>query len=390
MEDKNFEILLERIREAVKNNDIETAKELTEEEYIFDYYSVEFLFNAYERGHIEMARFILEKFALYLSQFGCLMSEVVEKGDMELLKFLIKEEFNTQELLEEALLTASTNGNLEIMKYLVEEEGVDVGAFKNNSLIWTARKGHFEAFKYLHEKGADIKRDDEALKAAVSNGKTEIVEYILKHDEESDLRYPLILAAHYGHADIAKILVEAGADNIEEALIEATTMYKGDVVKYLVDLLPNAYAEDISKVKTIILYLEVNGVELVVYNNVKISLDEYIKLEKNDTFKDFERTIIIFRDLDNKLKQLFKKDESLRNTLLRNSHITDINMLINYTIEKKEYEGLKILLEEKIDINNQTLIDIYMLNDKKVNSLLNNFGYFDSIKGDLEEIKKLL
>ena len=80
--------------------------------------------------------------------------------------------------LNEVLEIAAEKGNLEVVKFLVEE-GVDVHTYDDCALCGAAEKGHLEVVKFLVAKGADVHaRDNYALRWAADKGHLEIVKFL--------------------------------------------------------------------------------------------------------------------------------------------------------------------------------------------------------------------
>jgi len=100
-------------------------------------------------------------------------------GNIEMVKFLATmcsaDIFN-------AMCTASINGDLEMVKYFHSLPS----CYKNTkvmSLQWSARRGHVEIFKFIHSEGTEC--TPAALAWAISNRRTEIIEYIMTHEKRS-------------------------------------------------------------------------------------------------------------------------------------------------------------------------------------------------------------
>jgi uncharacterized protein len=85
-------------------------------------------------------------------------------------------------------------------------------------LMMAALKGHFDLAKRLIERGADVNKPGWApLHYAATRGDLQIMELLLEHhafiDAESpNGSTPLMMAAHYGTPAAVKLLLEAGAD----------------------------------------------------------------------------------------------------------------------------------------------------------------------------------
>lgn len=92
------------------------------------------------------------------------------------------------------------------------------------------------------------KANDSLLVLCANEGKTEFVDYLLKHknvDVHHDVDLALRRASHYGHAEIVKLLIDAGADvhaNKNDALAWACDYGRTKVVKILLDAGANPLA----------------------------------------------------------------------------------------------------------------------------------------------------
>ncbi|GAA5899461.1 hypothetical protein JCM6882_009123 [Rhodosporidiobolus microsporus] len=129
-----------------------------------------------------------------------------------------------------ALMQAATSGNLEIVSLLLGA-GADVHAVNNKgvtALHYAASKGHVSIGRLLISKGADINGRDRAnqlpLHRAATTGSIPFVHLILQSKspnkpEKPRLNLldragntPLHLAVESGHAELAVVLIEGGAD----------------------------------------------------------------------------------------------------------------------------------------------------------------------------------
>ena len=85
----------------------------------------------------------------------------------------------------------------------------------NYAIIYASAYGHTEVVKLLLEAGADVTFEDNyAIEWASVNGHTEIVKLLIEAgaDVTAWNNYAIEWAFSYGHAEVVKLLIEAGAD----------------------------------------------------------------------------------------------------------------------------------------------------------------------------------
>ena len=129
-------------------------------------------------------------------------------GELENVKFLLKNGTNIHAQNDEALRIASDCGHTEIVKLLIEL-GADIHAWDDDALRWASECGHIEIVKLLIEAGADIHaRSDQALIWASMNGHIEIVKLLIDHSADIHAREncALIVASNRGHTEIVKLI----------------------------------------------------------------------------------------------------------------------------------------------------------------------------------------
>ena len=120
------------------------------------------------------------------------------------------------------LMVAAWYGHIEMMALFVER-GADVRRSNRNGeqpLQLAAWGGHLEAMRWLLEHGAPLEREGNnwgALHYAVFNGHQQLVEELIARGANvnalsPNLSTPLILAAREGRDEVARRLLESGAD----------------------------------------------------------------------------------------------------------------------------------------------------------------------------------
>jgi ankyrin repeat protein len=114
---------------------------------------------------------------------------------------------------------ALENGHKEVAELLIER-GADVNAedFKGSPLYHAVRSGRKDIVDLVVGRGADTRHPIAELAAAVELGHVELVRWLLDLGAVAECFAPgrvnitmLELAAQNGHAEVARILVEAGA-----------------------------------------------------------------------------------------------------------------------------------------------------------------------------------
>ena len=158
-----------------------------------------------------------------------------EKGHLEIVKYLVDEHQGsvTKDL---ALVLSAENGHLEVVKYLVEECNADIHSDEGYILAKSARNGHLRVVEYLVSKGAS----DDSLESALTwSGLSEnlhSVKYLVQCTN-IDKVVALKICAELGILELVKYLVEEGVDihaNDEDALWSSVSEGHLEVIKYLV------------------------------------------------------------------------------------------------------------------------------------------------------------
>jgi ankyrin repeat protein len=190
------------------------------------------LHQAVGRGHVEFVRLLLShsKAALNVRGQGGMtpLLLALSQGHAEVVKYLLEAGADAtlaDEAGNTALHQAAGGGHAETVRLLLSHSkaGLNVrGEGGMTSLLLALSQGHAEAVKYLLEAGADATLADEAgnaaLHQAAGGGQAGIVRLLLSRSKaELNVRgqdggTPLLLALSQGHAEVAKYLLEAGAD----------------------------------------------------------------------------------------------------------------------------------------------------------------------------------
>ena len=125
---------------------------------------------------------------------------------------------------QSALLIAATEGSMNVALFLMKQPTVNINALNakgESPLMMAALKGRLDMVRALIAAKADVNKPGwTPLHYAASNSEPEsraVVALLLESyayiDAESPNKTtPLMMAAHYGHADVVKLLLEEGAD----------------------------------------------------------------------------------------------------------------------------------------------------------------------------------
>lgn len=198
----------------------------------------------------------------YLDPRECLIT-AAEKGHFDVIKAAVKSlpAESRQDSLDRAMSYAASGGYLDIVKFLVDQGATDF----NIALIWAAGEGHLEIVNFLIQRGAN--KFDTALEAAAENGHLDLVKYLITKVEPGERYNALVYAAGGGHLDVVEYIDDrindpirdirarrrafnAAVDNGESAVVQYILQYVLEDVKSLNNALMRAASVDM--VKTLI------------------------------------------------------------------------------------------------------------------------------------------
>jgi ankyrin repeat protein len=110
-----------------------------------------------------------------------------EKGHFEVVKFLVEKGAEVKVYWDLPFRTAALKGYLEIVKYFVEK-GADVNIDDDYAICAASVRGHLDVVKFLVQKGADVKaKNNYPVVEAFYNGHYEIVDYLLQNGAKERL-----------------------------------------------------------------------------------------------------------------------------------------------------------------------------------------------------------
>jgi ankyrin repeat protein len=179
----------------------------------------------------------------------------ISTGNLDIVKYLVDHGANLEakNYSDNTILGIAVLGkHFDIVEYLVEHKAnVNTPQLGRTPLALAAEVGSLEIVRYLIEHGADIepKRDTPLMTASMA-GQFEIVKYLVEekkalvNPKDTNNNYtPLMLVAcgGYSHPEIAKYLVEHGAD-VNAKDVNGTTVLmlaagRGylEIMQYLID-----------------------------------------------------------------------------------------------------------------------------------------------------------
>ena len=232
----------------------------------------------------------------------------VEKEKMELVKLVISKSKETKKGFSSgALAEAAKKGDLKMVKFLIKAgiNADDRSSFgSETALIKAAYYGKLNVLKYLLEIGADIKacdyRGNTPLLNAAWSGHTKLVRELLKQgakiNERNKLNWnSLMQACVEGHFATAKLLLEKGSptDEIDkEKGATALTLAKFSNSQKIVDLLlsHNANERTIKMRKEDEPYFSIFNCDICFY------LPNRKSLANTDSPENFKGLEIIYKD----------------------------------------------------------------------------------------------
>lgn len=154
-----------------------------------------------------------------------IFNRAIEQGDIVKVRAWLDEgldpEFHGAQF-GTGLMIAAWYGRIDLMALFIERGANPRRSNQNGeqALQLAVWNGHTEAVKWLLEHGAMINRDGHywgALHYAVFNGHTDLANYLIARGADVNSRSPngstpLMLAARENREDLAKVLLESGAD----------------------------------------------------------------------------------------------------------------------------------------------------------------------------------
>ncbi|AAV51153.1 putative ankyrin repeat protein [Acanthamoeba castellanii mimivirus] len=137
-----------------------------------------------------------------------------QKGNLEIVKFLVESGANVKSQDNCAVRLASEFGHLDVVEYLYKS-GANVKADGNYAITWACKNGHLPVIEFLTSVGADIKAAQNLpIKMAAIGGHLNVIKYLVDRGANisTDNDYVFNIACRNGHTDLAEYAVSLGAD----------------------------------------------------------------------------------------------------------------------------------------------------------------------------------
>ena len=218
------------LMESIKNNDIENVKRIIRDGYNLDLYDSKYnmtpLMYAAEIGNIEMLRELINFGA---KDIDMAFNIACREGHWDMAKELMNAGASNYNI---AISYASFGGQLEIVKELINLGAKDI----NSALVSACENGNIEIINYLIEMGANV--NAESFVKVYRNYRGAIRKSALAASKD---------------LDIVKRLIEAGATNLNEALLY-NAKNNSDIVFDFIELGADVNSYDTNNGKTVLMY----------------------------------------------------------------------------------------------------------------------------------------
>lgn len=157
---------------------------------------------------------------------------------VETLKFLVEKNLVRLEDINIFNFTvACDKGSVETVNWMISLKRIDINGrnYTTTPLTHTCNSGQLEVAKILIENGADLHTDrDRPLLVSCEHGHIEIVKFLLEKGAHIYFDSPLYEAACLGHTKIVELLLDYGATITDLALKGAFLKDHADIVKLLI------------------------------------------------------------------------------------------------------------------------------------------------------------
>ena len=221
------------------------------------------LVSAASKGNLDLVKLLCEYGAdvdAVNTDGNTVILSAASKGDLDLVKLLCEYRAAVNAVDTDgntALLSAASQGNLDLVGLLCEYGAVlnALDADGNTAQSSAASKGNLDIYLYLRDQGASMTSvnhlGNTALHEACAAGREEVVEAMLdgayglpqKDAKNREGQTPWSLASFGGHADIVRMLMQAGVTEIDPLHL-AVTHGQAEVIDVLLDMGLSIDSED--------------------------------------------------------------------------------------------------------------------------------------------------
>ena len=230
---------------ASKNNNFETFLFLIENfNFNLSEYNYDIAFkNSIIFNNIDVFSFLLNEVKFNHSKsISLYVEEAVEKGSLDVLKLMIKEDSCIVSEDSPLILKSVKCPNDEMLPYLLRDNKVNHSLFSDKSLLEAIKLNDLSKVDILISSGLLTFSDDYIIGSSISKD-PDILKYLLKKTNidpnKSDYYYdsPIVKACKIGNEDIIKILinddrVDPSVDN-NEALLSAVSKKSVEIITLL-------------------------------------------------------------------------------------------------------------------------------------------------------------
>lgn len=141
-----------------------------------------------------------------------ILRECVEKGNLEITKYLVEHGADIHANNDFALRKSPENGNINMVQYLVEH-GANIHS-ENDFALCTSEREHLSKAIYSFEEDYHADNED-ALRASARKGNLGVVKYLVQQGANihADNDYALRMSRLNGHLHVVKYLMDLGYKN---------------------------------------------------------------------------------------------------------------------------------------------------------------------------------
>ena len=319
-------------------------------------------------------------------------SNLIKKGDIELLQALINDGLDVNEINifgELLILTAIMFSDLDIVKLLIKN-GADVNVVVQDKplIIYALMFGDIEIVKLLIESGADVNvvvQDKPLIAYALEFGNNELVKLLIESGANIEFKNDSSLleqALVFSNTEIVELCIEKGSNFSSNILFDVSKAKDGYIFdrKDILNILDKK-----NKDRTTLSEIEQDLQELIESQESMINFPKKYKnilKENQNSTNTQEQNILIDKEIEKQNNQIIKHSQEL-NKLHKRLNKIRMNMtnMINKMNDMQDImtvltiiDFIKIFIKYGGDVN---YIDE---NGSSALMLLSYFGYEDCVK----------